>query len=58
MLKIPHLLCAVGPATYNSIGEFARKINVDRGSIRPYINGEKPAGSLYKNEWLLSPINE
>jgi len=44
--------------TYNSIGEFARKINVDRGSIRPYINGEKPAGSLYKNEWLLSSINE
>lgn len=36
--------------TYNSIGEFARKINGDRGSIRAYINGEKPAGSLYKKE--------
>lgn len=44
--------------TYNSIGEFARKINGDRGSIRSYINGGKPAGSLYKNEWLLSPTNK
>lgn len=42
--------------SYNSINEFARLVKVDRSSIRSFVNGEKPVGSLYKNTWLLTPI--
>lgn len=41
---------------YNSMNEFARLINGDRGTIRAFVNGEKPAGSLYKDEWLLTAV--
>jgi len=43
---------------YNSINEFARIVKGDRGSIRQYLNGNKPEGSLYKNEWQLTPIQK
>jgi len=43
---------------YNSINEFARNVKGDRGSIRQYLNGSKPEGSLYKNEWQLTPIQK
>ena len=43
--------------TYSGINEFARKINGDRSTIRSYLNGSKPAGSLYKNEWDLRFLN-
>jgi hypothetical protein len=30
----------------------------DKGSILQYLNGIKPEGSLYKNEWQLTPIQK
>jgi hypothetical protein len=39
---------------FNSIGEFARFINGDRGTIRKYLNGEK--SGLYKKEWKISLV--
>ncbi len=36
--------------TYNSINEFAKAVNGDRSTIRDYLNGKKPVGSLYKNQ--------
>jgi hypothetical protein len=34
--------------TYDSINEFAKAVKGDRGTIRDYLNGKKPIGSLYK----------
>jgi NUMOD1 domain len=39
--------------TYNSINEFAKAVKGDRSTIRDYLNGKKPVGSLYKNQWQL-----
>jgi hypothetical protein len=39
--------------TYNSINEFAKAVKGDRSTIRGYLNGNKPVGSLYKNQWQL-----
>lgn len=36
---------------YNSIGEFARDINGDPGTIRKYVNGCEPVGALYRRQW-------
>jgi hypothetical protein len=36
--------------TYNSINEFAKVVKGDRSTIREYLNGKKPVGSLYKNQ--------
>lgn len=36
--------------TYNSINEFAKAVKGDRSTIRGYLNGDKPVGSLYKNQ--------
>jgi len=36
--------------TYNSINEFAKAVKGDRSTIRNYLNGKKPLGSLYKNQ--------
>lgn len=36
--------------TYNSINEFAKAVKGDRSTIRDYLNGNKPVGSLYKNQ--------
>jgi len=35
---------------YHSINEFAKVIKGDRSTIRDYVNGNKPEGSLYRNE--------
>lgn len=40
--------------TYYSINEFAKAIKGDRSTIRDYLNGKKPLGSLYKNKWQLT----
>lgn len=39
--------------TYNSINEFAKAVKGERSTIRGYLNGDKPVGSLYKNQWQL-----
>ena len=36
--------------TYHSINEFAKVIKGDRSTIQDYVNGNKPEGSLYRNE--------
>jgi GIY-YIG catalytic domain/NUMOD1 domain len=35
---------------YNSIGNFATAVKGDRSTIRSYINGSRPAGSLYRRQ--------
>jgi GIY-YIG catalytic domain/NUMOD1 domain len=35
---------------YNSIGSFASAVKGDRGTIRTYINGSRPDGSLYRGQ--------
>lgn len=39
---------------YNSIGSFASAVKGDRSTIRTYINGSRPAGSLYRGQWVLT----
>lgn len=47
----PHLT-----ASYPGINEFARAVKGDRGTIRDYVNGVKPAGSLYRRQWKLTQL--
>lgn len=42
---------------YNSIGSFASAVKGDRGTIRTYINGSRPAGSLYRGQWALTILD-
>ena len=42
--------------TYSGISEFSRAIKGDRATIRQYLNGTKPAGSLYRNQWKLTQL--
>lgn len=44
-------------STYAGINEFARAINGDRSTIRHYLNGNKPAGSLYRKQWKLTLLS-
>jgi len=43
---------------YNSIGSFAAAVKGDRSTIRTYINGSRPAGSLYRRQWLLTILDK
>ena len=43
-------------ATYSTISEFSRAIKGDRATIRQYLNGTKPAGSLYRSQWKLTQL--
>lgn len=44
--------------TYNSINEFTKAVKGDKGTIRDYVNGKKPIGSLYKNKWQIMPLEQ
>lgn len=37
--------------TFQSINDFVSKHGGDRSTIRHYLNGNKPAGSLYRKQW-------
>ena len=40
--------------TFQSINDFVRLHGGDRGTIRHYLDGTKPASSLYRKQWRFS----
>jgi NUMOD1 domain len=43
--------------TYESLNDLAKSLNVDRGTLRSYINGSRPVGALYQKQWKLTVTN-
>lgn len=42
--------------TFPSINDFVAKHGGDRSTIRHYLNGNKPVGSVYRKQWKFSLI--